>query len=194
MPVPATVETSSQLVSRPPPSTLNGTASQWGRPPGLPSPQPAQLQFQARSLSRGKFAARVGAVISFLWFAPRPGRSGRASRFGRLSPRSNPCWAATCSPYAACPNGFIRAIRRGFNAAVTKFHSPCAFANPRIENSRNPNTRFTHPNAGSTSAFLRPYRLRPRWSRSRLRIRSVAAPPAFVRASPPSPLSRPNAT
>jgi len=88
----------------------------------------------------------------------------------------------------------IRAMRRKFNAAVTKFHSPSAFSRPRIENSRNPITRLSHPNAGSISAFLLRYRLRPRWSFKRLRIRAVASPPAFADASPPLLLSRPKAT
>ena len=84
-------------------------------------------------------------------------------------------------------------MRRGLTAAVTRFHSSCAFSNPRSENSPNPNTLFSHPNAASSSAFLRRYRWPPRLSRSRLRIPAVAAPPAFVGASPPLPLSRPGA-
>ena len=49
------VETSSQLVSRPPNSTPNGTGFQWGRSPDLPSPQAAQFKFQVNpATGRGR--------------------------------------------------------------------------------------------------------------------------------------------
>ena len=59
------------------------------------------------------------------------------------------------------------AILRRFKASVTKLHSPCTFFSPRSENCRNPNTCFTHPNAGSTIPLRRRYCRFPRWSFNR---------------------------
>ena len=44
---------------------------------------------------------------------------------------------------------------------VTNFHSPATASSPLCENCRNPKTRFTIPNTGSTVHFLRPYAARP---------------------------------
>ena len=62
------------------------------------------------------------------------------------------------------------AILRRFKASVTKLHSPCTFFSPRSENCRNPNTCFTHPNAGSTIPLRRRYCRFPRWSFNRFTI------------------------
>ncbi len=60
---------------------------------------------------------------------------------------------SACYPTVA--SGTIPAIRRRFNASVTKLHSPWTLRSPRSENCRNPNLAFNHPKTGSTSPLRR---------------------------------------